>query len=121
MILEKSNLGVDEKARILVAGLIDDNNEAHTPPSFNSEFDAISEGLKELSPELYEIKKFTKGFTISDLGKAIEEYKANKLKLVGCLDSILTQAENYHQLRLNKGENAHGNSSIVSMTAQKRA
>ena len=53
--------------------------------------------------------------------KAIEEYKANKLKLLMCLDYILNQAENYHQLRLNKGGNSNGNGSIVSMAAQKRA
>jgi hypothetical protein len=53
--------------------------------------------------------------------QAIEEYKANKLKLIRGLDYIQNQAENYCQLRLNKGGNDHGNGSIVSMAAQKRA
>ena len=53
--------------------------------------------------------------------RSIEEYKANKLKLTIGLDYILNQAENYHQLRLNKGGNSNGNGSIVSMAAQKRA
>ena len=53
--------------------------------------------------------------------QAIEEYKNNKQKLVEGLDYILNQAENYHKCRLNKGGNSNGNSSIVSMAAQKRA
>jgi len=53
--------------------------------------------------------------------QAIEEYKNNKQKLVEGLDYILNQAENYHQLKLNKGGNSNGNGSIVSMAAQKRA
>ena len=53
--------------------------------------------------------------------QSIEEYKENKLKLVAGLDYILNQAENYHKCRLNKGGNSNGNSSIVSMAAQKRA
>ena len=53
--------------------------------------------------------------------QAINDYKEYKLKLVKGLDYILNQAEKYHQFRLEKGGKHNGNSSIVSMAAQKRA
>ena len=53
--------------------------------------------------------------------QAINDYKECKLKLVKGLDYILNQAENFHQFRLEKGGKHNGNSSIVSMAAQKRA
>ena len=53
--------------------------------------------------------------------QAIDDYKEYKLKLVKGLDYILNQAENFHQFRLEKGGKHNGNSSIVSMAAQKRA
>jgi len=53
--------------------------------------------------------------------QAIDDYKEYKLKLVKGLDYILNQAENFHQFRLEKGGKDNGNSSIVSMAAQKRA
>ena len=53
--------------------------------------------------------------------QAIDEYKEYKLKLVKGLDYILNQAEKFHQFRLKKGGKSDGNSSVVSMAAQKRA
>jgi hypothetical protein len=54
-------------------------------------------------------------------GQTIKEYRDHKLKLVKGLDYILNQAEKFHQLRLEKGGKSDGNSSVVSMAAQKRA
>ena len=54
-------------------------------------------------------------------GQAIKEYKDQKLKLIKGLDYILNQAENYHQSKLKKGGKPNGNSSVISMAAQKRA
>ena len=53
--------------------------------------------------------------------QAIEEYKANKAKLVKGLDYILNQAENYHQFRLRKGGKHNGNRSVIPMGTEKRA
>ena len=53
--------------------------------------------------------------------QAIDEYKEYKLKLVKGLDYILNQADKFQQFRLKKGGKRDGNSSVVSMAAQKRA
>ena len=53
--------------------------------------------------------------------QAINDYKECKLKLVKGLDYILNQAEKFQEFRLKKGGKSDGNSSVVSMAAQKRA
>lgn len=107
------NLSLDERVRILVAGLVDDANTTNTPPSFHSEYDAIEESLQELSPELFNLKKFTGGFTISDLGRAIEEYQPHILHLIA--HGAAGQAE----MRNSSGGAISVSSALLSSTLQR--
>ena len=76
-----------------------------------------------ISAMTYLLKNLQELFCEDDVKRkqAINDYKECKLKLVKGLDYILNQAENFHQFRLKKGGKHNGNSSVVSMAAQKRA